>query len=245
MNNDKRLFFAEKTANGKASERFPICSIYYILKGEAEAKIGKKTFSLFKGDALFLPPCKACELSSATGFSYAVVAFENGDFVLPKKPTVFFDDAENNLRSAILLGVRLFNACPSGENQAVVGALSALVSLLICGTKKRSELTDEIIRIARQEYRSLSFDMEEYLKSLPYSYDYLRRAFKAETGSTPLVFLTALRLEYAAARLRCGKTEIKTLSKEVGISDPLYFSRMFKKRFFLSPSDYADKYKLE
>ena len=60
-------------------------------------------------------------------------------------------------------------------------------------------------------------------------------AFKREIGSTPLEYLTALRLDEAALRLRQGAS-VTTASVDLGFSSPQYFSLVFRKKFGATPS---------
>ena len=86
-----------------------------------------------------------------------------------------------------------------------------------------------------------AYDLNAYLQSLPFNTEYLRKLFKKETGQTPLQYLTDKRLTYAASLLStiCGAKNISETACQCGFQDPLYFSRLFKKRFGVSPRRYS------
>ena len=65
--------------------------------------------------------------------------------------------------------------------------------------------------------------------------------FKKETGLTPLQYLTDRRLENAASTLSTylGKGNISETARLCGFGDPLYFSRLFKKKYGVSPRSYT------
>jgi len=67
---------------------------------------------------------------------------------------------------------------------------------------------------------------------------YLCRLFKRETGANLFTYLNALRMDAAAKLIEQGNTYIRDVSHRVGIADPFYFARLFKKRFHKSPSEY-------
>ncbi|TYP78947.1 response regulator transcription factor [Paenibacillus methanolicus] len=64
---------------------------------------------------------------------------------------------------------------------------------------------------------------------------YLCHVFKAETGSSMLNCLNDIRMSKAYELLETGNYLVKQASYEVGISDPFYFNRLFKKRFGIAP----------
>ena len=76
---------------------------------------------------------------------------------------------------------------------------------------------------------------------MPYCSDYLCRLFREEMHTTPGRFLTDLRLQRAADLLLSDgeRTAVSEIARQCGFRDPLYFSRMFKKRYQASPSRYA------
>ncbi len=68
---------------------------------------------------------------------------------------------------------------------------------------------------------------------------YLCRLFKRETGESLFQYLARLRLERAAGLLLQEELSIREAAARVGIDDPFYFTRMFKKQYGVAPSEYA------
>ncbi|MDQ6418298.1 response regulator [Paenibacillus sp. LHD-117] len=66
---------------------------------------------------------------------------------------------------------------------------------------------------------------------------YLCQIFKAETNSSIVTRLNDIRMEKAFELLGTGRYLVKQAAIEVGISDPFYFNRLFKKRFGISPKN--------
>ncbi|MBR6603222.1 MAG: helix-turn-helix transcriptional regulator [Clostridia bacterium] len=74
------------------------------------------------------------------------------------------------------------------------------------------------------------------------SKNYLCTIFKNEYGVTPQEYLISYRMEKAKQFLLFdGKLQIAEISFSVGIDNPLYFSRCFRKRFGMSPSEFRKK----
>jgi transcriptional regulator GlxA family with amidase domain len=63
--------------------------------------------------------------------------------------------------------------------------------------------------------------------------------FKEVVGASPLGYLNDIRLNHACHLLRTSQLPIAEIAGAVGIRDANYFSRLFRKRFGTSPSQYA------
>lgn len=97
-------------------------------------------------------------------------------------------------------------------------------------------VTDHILR----NYPDAGFDLNAFLRSLPFSAEYLTRLFKKEMGMTPRQYLTDRRLENAASSLALldGSLSVSQIAHQCGFSDALYFSKVFKQHFGVSPKNY-------
>ncbi|MHB9025217.1 MAG: AraC family transcriptional regulator [Armatimonadota bacterium] len=74
------------------------------------------------------------------------------------------------------------------------------------------------------------------LRHLGYSYAHLTRVFHRAYGMSPLGYLNALRIERAKYLLQESTLAINEIADRVGIGDPAYFSRLFKKYTGSSPT---------
>ena len=69
---------------------------------------------------------------------------------------------------------------------------------------------------------------------------YFRKLFQLKYGVSPQKYILKKRLSYAKSILDNGEfRSIAEVASTVGYSDPLYFSRAFKKKYGVSPSLYA------
>ena len=67
--------------------------------------------------------------------------------------------------------------------------------------------------------------------------------FKKHLGVSPIDYLNSYRLSIASELLLAGEFGIAEVGAAVGIRDPLYFSKIFKKNYHLSPRDYKNAHK--
>lgn len=70
---------------------------------------------------------------------------------------------------------------------------------------------------------------------------YFANIFKRYTGISPIEYLIVFRLDVAKRLLRSTVYSVKEISSGVGYDDALYFSRLFKRRFGLSPNKWRER----
>ena len=159
-----------------------------------------------------------------------------------RHPFIFSDDPNHFVLDAFKASLHHFHEAVRQEN-----LLSAYGNLLVtyAGTYRESpfhsETVTEIVSSIIANYPDSNYELDKYLMSLPFSYDYLRKLFKNEVGITPHQYLMNLRLQNAAEWLMSveNKNNISEIARLCGFREPLYFSRMFKKKYGVSPTRYA------
>ena len=73
---------------------------------------------------------------------------------------------------------------------------------------------------------------------------YLRKLFADKFNMSPKQYIINLRLNKAKQLLRDGILKIGTISEECGFSNQYHFSRLFKERIGMTPSEYIQKNKI-
>jgi transcriptional regulator GlxA family with amidase domain len=68
------------------------------------------------------------------------------------------------------------------------------------------------------------------------------RRFVAETGSRPIDYVQALRIEGARGLLETSRAAVDDVGFQVGYEDPTFFRRLFKRTTGLTPAAYRRKY---
>lgn len=77
----------------------------------------------------------------------------------------------------------------------------------------------------------------EYLKI---NASYLSNLFKKETGYTLTNYVNKKRMEHAAFLLSTTALSVSTIAQQCGILDDNYFTKLFKRQYQLTPSQYRD-----
>ncbi len=101
------------------------------------------------------------------------------------------------------------------------------------------------VRAARRIFDSRFMEplsVAEVAEKLSINPDYLRQLFVRWTGEPPLNYLIRKRLDAACDLLRLNQQSTAAIASRVGIRNPYYFSRLFRKRFGTTPSEYRARY---
>ena len=83
-----------------------------------------------------------------------------------------------------------------------------------------------------------SLDVPQMCEAMNVSRSVLFERCRSLLGKTPASFLRQMRLARAQELLREGGRTVTEVSYAVGINDPHYFSKIFKKEFGVKPTDY-------
>lgn len=79
----------------------------------------------------------------------------------------------------------------------------------------------------------------ELADELAISLRQLQRLFKEKLDTTPTNFITTLKMEEAAKMLLKSDNNISEIAYALGFTDPAYFTRLFKRYFGKSPSEFT------
>lgn len=96
---------------------------------------------------------------------------------------------------------------------------------------------EELKRLLVAGMEESGFQVKEAMAQLPVSRDHLRRLFQKSEGVTPHEYMTGRRISRAMHLLKTG-CSIKETAAAVGLPDPYYFSRAFRKTTGRTPSAY-------
>lgn len=105
---------------------------------------------------------------------------------------------------------------------------------------RNTTLIDCAIRYM-QDRLSQPIRIEELAEHLHHSASYLYYLFKQNTGYSPINYFNHLKIQEACKYLSFTDMSVKRISFSLGFHDPLYFSRLFKKKMSMSPTQYREK----
>ncbi len=238
--------------------------IAYVLSGEGKYRIDDRIYDVREGDlviinsgvmhqALFCPQVEVPTTEFFVGFSNIRISGCPANYMpLPNGECVLHTTGE--------LSQRLFRLCSSMEAENAVrrqGRYFMLKSYLIqmlllvireqcepmerprgCDfeTANRKYVVDKIVEYIEDHYNE-KISLDQIAENMYLSPFYISRIFKSETGSAPIRRLINIRLEKAKELLEGGyQGSIQEVAAMVGYDDAYHFSKLFKKRYGVSPS---------
>lgn len=240
---------------------FPYSMIRFIHKGKAKFIIDEMTYEVEQDELIYIPQGSTlfCEALSDE-FTFTSVRFTAAfplqdstiwSEILGFDTKVKCDDPQIGRYFEWM--VKEKNAPSRGKNFLLRGYLELIVGYMVNQseaspnrTRKPKKLkTDskndnrvEIVLDYMINHYHSNISIEEMSKMVHISSSSLRRLFKRHTGKSPSEFLIELKMVVAAKKILETDERISDIAYMVGIEDPNYFSRLFKKHFGVSPHSY-------
>lgn len=215
--------------------------LIYCIDGAAEFCFdGNSTMSCQKGDVIVIPPMLQ-HISHEREMSAIHIKIEDPSFTYtsPFKIT----DVDGSIRVAFQQA-KVYYLSDAVNKGLIISALGDLIVGYMIVHRSNNKYSDIVSKVSSEiirNYTSADFELDEYLHSLPFHYDYTRKLFKKEMGVSPLEYLIKLRMKNAEQLLMASwpdRYSVAEVAAMCGYNDPLYFSRVFKKYFGLSPKKY-------
>lgn len=101
-----------------------------------------------------------------------------------------------------------------------------------------AEQTFELIRDYLQANYAGRINLNSLSERFKYSPEHLIKLFKRYANTTPIRYLTELRINAACRLLSEGRLSVSSVGKQVGYDDIFYFSKLFKQHRGVSPAAY-------
>ena len=218
--------------------------LIYCTGGQGQLEFQDMTLDYGVNDIVIIPPRIPHTNHSDEGFTNIYVNIADATFPF-REPMLIADDTDGHILSAFRDSFYFFNSDMESK-QTVTDALGNLIVNYVTAfreTKPVRGIVDEIKSNITQNFTDCDYELDSYLRTIPFSYDYLRKLFKSEMGMTPHTYLTNLRMQMAEKLLcsyKTGELNISEIAYVCGYSDSLYFSRVFKKIYGCSPKQYAE-----
>lgn len=219
--------------------------LVYCTGGSGQFVFDSSSLNYSLGDIVIIPPGVSHMNNSDEGFTNIHINIKDATFPF-KNPVVISDDSDKHILTSFNDAFYYFNSKISNKQLIIEAFGNLIVNYVIAfqSTKPLRNVVGAIKSNIMQNCTDCDYELDKYLQTIPFSYDYLRKLFKNEVGMTPHNYLTSLRMQMAE-KLLCSASDIEQNVSQIayvcGFSEPLYFSRVFKKNFGCSPKHYAEK----
>lgn len=196
------------------------------------------------GDLMFVPKGASFTSETLDGDSVYLSINFNADFSQPTQPACY--SLDNFYESEFITNnfADLWNLGSQADKYQCMALFYNLLSY-ICSIEIDSELENrkhKIIEPAVEYLKEHIYDSklttEKLHRLCGISNTYFRQIFVERFGTTPKNYILSKRLSHAKAIITGGDfNTISEVALSIGFNDPLYFSKVFKKTYGVSPSD--------
>ena len=253
-----------KDEGSSESHKHDHLEIAYVLSGMGRYCIDGEIYQVQEGDLLIINPKVSHQVLACPEAVTPATEFFVGfsDIRITGCPDNFFPLPDGNcvLHTTGELSQRLFKICSSMEAENAVRRQgryfmlkSYLVQMLLLILREQCEpmerpkgcafasankkyVVEQVVNYIEDHY-SEKISLDQMAENMYLSPFYISRIFKNETGNAPIRHLINIRLEKAKELLENGYPgSIQEVAALVGYDDAYHFSKLFKKRYGLSPS---------
>lgn len=104
------------------------------------------------------------------------------------------------------------------------------------------KLLIKVMEIMEKNMDNSELTVDELVSKIGIGRSVFFKKLKSLTGIAPIEFIREVRIKRAAQLIETGEFTISQVTFMVGNNDPRYFSRCFKQKFGMTPSEYKEKY---
>jgi YesN/AraC family two-component response regulator len=152
------------------------------------------------------------------------------------------DDYITKPFNANLLEVRVKNILENRKKLRELFGKSAQVKYKEIALNSSDEhFLIRVVKIVEQNLDNLNLDISFLEDELKMSNMQLYRKLKSLTNLSGNEFIKNVRLKKAVQLLESENFSVSEIAYKVGFNDPSYFTRMFKKEFGKTPSEYLER----
>ena len=226
--------------------------LHYVVDGQGRLCLGGKEYSIQGGEAFVIYPQELAyyEADEKNPWRYLWVIFEGNTAeevmrsvgVTEEQPMFYPGESSSELLSCM---EKLLYECE--QEYQTIGNFYALLQIMTNCTKVKQKQKIQpqqyyIDKIKRYiEYRYVEdVKISEMAEHCGLNRSYMTKCFTEETGVSPKEYLMQYRMTKAKELLVEEELPISNVAYAIGYSDPLAFSKMFKKREGLSPLEYRE-----
>lgn len=255
--------FAKSRSGGEWHD-FP--ELLYIEKGRHQVLVDGELFELSAGQAIIYAP-NAYHVGSGvpSNATVDIMSFETDFYGLSSlcNKVISLSEAQIKQLSLIMtLGLDMFASLPKGSGEKGMVAVADASELDLMKLKNRIELflldlytnedndhrasdssfiSDEMSQISvfLRENLGRMLTQDEIAEHCSISVSKLKRLCQQQLGCGPITYFMALKLGEAKKRIVSSSKNFSEIAEELGFGSIHHFSKFFKEKTGLTPSEYA------
>lgn len=100
---------------------------------------------------------------------------------------------------------------------------------------------DKLLEVMERNMDNGELVVDDLVQELAVSRSVFFKKLKMLTGLAPIEFIKEMRIKRAAQLIETGEFNMTQIAYMVGINDPRYFSKCFKQKYAMTPTEYKEK----
>ena len=229
----------------------PIYAMHIVTRGSGYFKCEGECTEIKRGSLFIAFPGKFFELCGSDDLEYVYISFtgDSAEAILTQsgveKGKYVYGDF-GHLINIWLESLRRMEA--HNAETVTLGVLFHTLSYIRTidggeGTKPES-VVDSIVEYVNCHYDNADLCLRYVAGIFNYTGKYISDIFKKRTGTGFCEYVNNLRIKKAASLMEDGaRADVSGIAVQCGFSDPLYFSKVFKTKTGMSPTEYMKRNK--
>lgn len=223
--------------------------IYFVFKGEGVLKTCGKEYNLLPGTIFFTYPSQYYEIDGSDDFTFLYITF-NGegagrlleDFNVSADNCVY--TGFGYLADFWMSSIRRINKVNANAlTESVLLHSMSYIANNDYNSVKTADPFENVIEYINNNYNDSNISIMKVADMFFYSKKYLSSLFVKKTNTKFTEYINNLRIQHAKKLIGENVVSVKKLSAKCGYSDPMYFSKVFKKVTGKTPTEYIKECK--
>ena len=148
-------------------------------------------------------------------------------------PDLVVTDIKMPIMDGLALAEEIMKKYP--QVKVILARVGRQIETVEEGTK---EVMEQIRDYLEENYAQSSLSLSTTAERFYLNPSYLSRTFRKKTGIPFVEYLNKVRIEHACDYLKSGNWKVYEIAEKVGIPNPDYFGRCFRKYMGMSINDY-------
>lgn len=230
--------------------------LFYVTRGTGRLKTATKITPISESDLFFTFPGRPFSIEGSEDLACMYINFlgTRANIILDRlgvTMTHYYFPAFPELRAFWEPAIRNYpNALDLISESVLLYTFSALTERVISESNDHispgaSEMIKQIKKYVDDNYYDPDLSLESVAAHFSYNKTYLSSAFKKQMKTGFSNYLNVIRCRHACRLLGEEFTTTQEIAFRCGYNDPMYFSKVFRQKFGISPRDYRASLKLK
>jgi len=210
--------------------------LHFVVSGRGYFKIGNREYTLSAGNIFVIPPFVESyyQADFDEPWSYVWIGFTTTqefnflleDILYVPSAAYIFEEMKHCSKMTV------------GKTEFLCSKIWQLFAEILEGKDEKIDCIEEALNIIFSEYASADITVQAIADRVGFERTYFSKYFKNKMGVSPKKYLQKYRMEQAATFFRKYDYSVSCAALSVGYSDVYIFSKMFKRYYGVSPSDF-------